>query len=676
VTPCLPDGDRNTGQIESMKYHFPILILISLIFFASCAYKAPRAPEREAAGRPEEALFSKAENLFGEKKYPDALNTYQEVLSLYPQSAFAAAALLKIGTLYRALGEDQKARQSYERLLEEYPESGFAAEAMQALLSLLYARGEYQQVVSISPNALAKAVLDSHIARIYELSGGSYEALQMPVLAVKSYIRGMSYADEPSQKVFSEKLKNVAAKLPESELEALLSTVETEAPVGYLLYQLALRKVADEKYTDAKKILAELIHRFPDHDEAVRARETLENLGKTILYRRHTLGCLLPLSGPYRIYGLRALKGIELALVQFNAHNSGLKAGIIVRDTASDIKTAAAAAKELIQERVAAIIGPVTVPELAVLEAQKKGIPIITLSQKEGVTSAGDYVFRHFITPEIQVETLVAYAMETLKLTRFAILYPKEKYGRTFMSLFRSRVLGRGGIITAAEIYEPTQTDFTGVIKKLAALFSNSPTEPETQAPSQTDDETTLRMDQTGVGEDIPQKKMDIPSAGFDAIFIPDSPKKVGLIIPQLAYYDIKGVALLGTNLWHSEQLIQMARESVQGAVLVDVFNPGSPDTAVRAFVETFRRIYGETPGFIEAIAYDTAMILFNASRQLHIQTHSALREELSARTAYHGVTGFTTFGAGGEARKTLYLLKIEGDGFLQIESGPVYGFD
>ena len=51
----------------------------------------------------------------------------------------------------------------------------------------------------------------------------------------------------------------------------------------------------------------------------------------------------------------------------------------------------------------------------------------------------------------------------------------------------------------------------------------------------------------------------------FDAVFIPDTYNMVGLIAPQLRFYGIEDVLLLGTNLWHSGHLMEMARKYVQG---------------------------------------------------------------------------------------------------------------
>ena len=124
----------------------------------------------------------------------------------------------------------------------------------------------------------------------------------------------------------------------------------------------------------------------------------------------------------------------------------------------------------------------------------------------------------------------------------------------------------------------------------------------------------------------------------------------------------------LGTNLWHSHQLIEMTRQYVQGAIIADGFFGDSTKQQVREFVETFRHNFGDKPGFMEAIAYDTAMILFEILGKPDIRFRSDLKESLMNLQNFKGVTGLTAFDDSGEARKKLYLLKVKGDGFIELK--------
>ena len=282
--------------------------------------------------------------------------------------------------------------------------------------------------------------------------------------------------------------------------------------------------------------------------------------------------------------------------------------------------------------------------------------------------------FRNFITPKMQVQALTAFMIESLGLYRFAILYPDENYGTTFMNLFWDQLLESGGVVVGAEAYEPKQTDFSDPIKKLVGLYYEIPDDLKAQVVSETKTDEGVLSENP---EDDPNENNTAESdeeeepesiVDFDAIFIPDSPKKAGLIIPQLAYYDIKDVYLLGTNLWHSESLIKIADQYVQGAIMPDGFFAGSKSPQVRNFVELFKNTYQETPEFIEAILYDSAMILFQVVSEPSIRFRSEIRDGLLNMNDYPGVTGMTRFDENGDVLRRLYLLRVKGKTFVELE--------
>jgi ABC-type branched-subunit amino acid transport system substrate-binding protein len=263
-------------------------------------------------------------------------------------------------------------------------------------------------------------------------------------------------------------------------------------------------------------------------------------------------------------------------------------------------------------------------------------------------------------------------------LSRFAILYPEETYGLTFMNLFWDQLLEAGGQVVAVESYKPDQTDFSDSIKKLVGLYYEIPedlkpedeeelTAEEDQDASKTPEEAASETIQKGARGETEEEE---PEAivDFDAIFIPDSPGKAGQIVPQLAYYDIKDVYILGTNLWHSNSLIKIANQYVQGAVMPDGFFADSSSPRVQKFVQEFDETYQETPDFIEAIVYDSAMILFNVVSQEQVRYRSEIRDELLNLDNFPGVTGLTRFDENGDAQKKLYLLRVKGKRFVELD--------
>ena len=143
--------------------------------------------------------------------------------------------------------------------------------------------------------------------------------------------------------------------------------------------------------------------------------------------------------------------------------------------------------------------------------------------------------------------------------------------------------------------------------------------------------------------------------------------QKAALIAPQLAYWDVDQVLLMGTNLWHSERLITTSRHYVQDAILADVFYEQSANEAVKTFIRSFEELYGNRPGFIEGLAYDTAMIAFQTASHPDVRSRIGLKDRLKETRNYDGVTGLTSFKSNGDAKKKLYVLQINGRNFVEL---------
>ncbi len=660
-----------------MKLKTILIVLAALAFVWACAPKPIITPgPYQVTG--EDELFSRAEKFFESESYEEALGLYDEYLRQYPDKPLAAAALMKIGIIRALKGNYEDARAAFRNILSAYPTSPFVPDAMVEELFTYYRQERYQDVIQLAPDTLNNIDSRPHIFRVYALVGDTYMAQGAPIDAIDYYARAQEFATGHEVEAIGEKFREAIAQLDSEDVAILIKHPDESLPMDYLLFQLGLNYALEEKYDDALTILDQFIEKYPEHENRILAQSLIDEIKKNAFFQRYTLGCLLPLSGPYQTFGLRALRGIELAQAQFSSQSGNPPLNIIIKDTGADPDKTVTALEELYREQVAAIIGPLVTSEIAAREAQEMGIPIITLTQKDNIPEIGDKVFRNFITPKMQVQTLTSFAVESLGLFRFAILYPDETYGNTFMNLFWDQLLEAGGEVVAAESYKPDQTDFSDSIKKLVGLYYEIPEDlkPEEEEdltadqesegngiPEAAADETRKRGARGEVEEEEPQAIVD-----FDAIFIPDSPGKAGQIVPQLAYYDIKDVYILGTNLWHSDSLIKIANQYVQGAVMPDGFFADSPSPRVQKFVKEFEETYEETPDFIEAIVYDSAMILFNVVSREQIRYRSEIRDELLNLDNFPGVTGLTRFDENGDAQKKLYLLRVKGKKFVELE--------
>jgi len=76
---------------------------------------APETDERKI-------MLDKAEKLFKDRKFEEAIKAYQEVRDKYPDWNYAKHALMMIGLCYDWMGQKEKAIQTLEKSIQEYPD--------------------------------------------------------------------------------------------------------------------------------------------------------------------------------------------------------------------------------------------------------------------------------------------------------------------------------------------------------------------------------------------------------------------------------------------------------------------------------------------------------------------------------------------------------------------------
>lgn len=681
-------------KYRPMGFQYRMALFWILLVIAGCAPQtAPVTVPRPAADMPENSVFQAAQRAFEAGSYPAALEGYNAFLREATDDRYVDVALYRIGKIYQLTGRDADAMAVFARLRREYPSSRLAVDAEMAILEILFSGGQYSAVVADGTAFAASGAADSVRYPLTMMIADAYAALKSPLDASVFYYRAWRGAEGADADRAWGRLKKNVEQLSPDDIQRLISQVSERRVMGFLLYKLGMAFIMEEKYDDALDVLSAFVSQFPEHKDHQDAADMVMSLIERSRCTPFTIGCILPLSGSYAMFGRRALEGIELAFSQVSRDAADIPFKILVRDSHSDADSARLAVDELNREKVGVIIGPMAAAEDAASAAQAKGIPIMVFTQRQGIADIGAYVFRNFITPEMQVRTLVAYAADVLGIKRFAILYPDEYYGTHYMNLFWDQVIAKDGRVTGVEAYDPNGTDFAQPIKKLSGIYYHRSQglslssvfrirPVPLQIPGAGTTESSLIGDDverlTGIPMDrdtidsLSRRSMDSddqwhPIVDFEAVFIPDAPKKAGLVIPQLAYYDIRDVYLLGTNLWDSATLLEMSGDYMQNTIVVDGFFAGSQAEDVRQFVAEFQNTYDRTPGIIEALAYDSAMMVLRTLRRAATDSRRELKAALLQIHDFPGVSGKTGFAADGDAEKSLALLRIQGDHFVEV---------
>ena len=388
----------------------------------------------------------------------------------------------------------------------------------------------------------------------------------------------------------------------------------------------------------AKRIFLEWDKEYREVDYPSQAKELLESFRQSFK-PKYSIGVILPLSGAHQTFGERALQGIQLALKEMDAHEKNFPVSLVTRDSKGDPLEAEKAVEELAtKEKVIAIIGPlltITVDK-AVKKAQQLKVPLLTLSQKEPLYGKGDFIFQNSLTPSDQIQTLVTYAIKELELRTFAVFYPNSPYGIYFKNLFTQEAIRRGGKVLGAVAYPEEQTDFSQEIKgffKIKAIQKEN---------------SRHASEEFRVGLSV------------DSLFIPDTHDRVGLILSQMAYFDVSGLTFLGTNAWNGPDLISIAGKSAEGAIFVDAFFKKASSPLVARFVEEFQKAYQREPETLEALSYDGAKLLLEIIRSKGISSLIQMKDELRKIQNFQGVSGLKGFGEDGKTIRTLSILKVK----------------
>jgi branched-chain amino acid transport system substrate-binding protein len=603
-------------------------------------------------------LLRQAEAAFGAQDLARAQALYEELLLRYPADPLAASALFRLGEIALARGDHDLARRRFEELLFQFPASPLTPSARYRLAYATYRVGRIEDAVEILKGLVASGTLDAfQTAQALLLLSQGLEETRRPAEAARGYARLLAIA--PPEEFRAEAEKRLAGlfaddRLSKADLEALAAG-EPGAPASLARLRLAQLALRDKDAATAERLARELLAAPPPPgapaDLQSRAQALLEEAIRQVGVEPGVIGVVLPLSGRYQPFGERLLKGLmHAAGVYDRAPADGEPpVRLVVRDTGGNTAAAARAVEELVtQERAIAVVGPLLnqSAEEAAKTAQRLGVPILALTQRPKLTDIGPFVFRPFTTGALQAQAIARHAMDRLGLARFAILYPEDAAGVEMMEAFRAEVLARGGLISDAVPYKPKQTDFGKEIRQIAKA------------------KQPIRTRRPKPGDPPPAPQVEI---NFDAIFIPDYYDQVGLIAPQLAFYEVKGVKLLGIAGWNAPELIRLGKEHVEGALFVDPFWADSQTPAIRDFVRSFKGKFDETPTVLEAQAYDALRLLIDTIRRARPTSRDALREALTQVQSFPGLTGPFGFGPTREPTRPLLLLTIENRRIRQV---------
>ena len=614
--------------------------------------------------------FLQAEYLFHSGDFIGAKPLFHDYLSHNPSGKRSYLALFRLGWIDQSNLSFSTAVRFYQIFLEKFPGSLLANSARFNMAVCHYELADYDRaealflmVLRSSPDKKRKWEIMVRLARI-DGNRMNYEKAFSKLKKVFGQIENKEvrkHAVEVTANLINE-------KLGAAHVSALIQKFGNGFPVDLLI----LRKISSFRETgDIANYVASIekfIETFPKHSRKVEVQNWLnsikENTGAKI-----KIGVVLPLTGKLALTGQRVLQGIQLAVNQL-PFQFREKLGLEVRDSGElPIKGVITELAGL--PNVVGIIGPLLSDEVKIAGevARQYQIPIFSpTASTQGLVDMNPYTFRNALTREIQAKFLAEYSINTLHLRRFAVLHPFEPFGLELKDIFINEVEALGGEVVMVSGYERSQNDFKNQILQLGGveddelikiareiLLNNG------QMKDFSDTSLLSRpiVDMGHWSENNVEKLKVSLELSYDAIFIPGVYDKVGLIIPQLAFYNVTNVTLLGANGWNSPELVKMGGKHLETVYFVDGYYPDSHQSEVRQFVQEFKTNFGEEPVYLSAQAFDAANIFIKIIRA-GADNRIKMWENLKIVKNFPGVTGKTTLLPSGDSEKNIFALTIK----------------
>jgi branched-chain amino acid transport system substrate-binding protein len=616
-------------------------------------------------------LFLQAEHLFYSGEYISAKPFYHEYLDKNKRGQRRHNALFRLGLIDQKEKSFSTAIRFYQMLLSSNPnillthEVNFNMAVCNYELGNLDAAEElFNVLLKISPDKKRKwqvlyflSQLDSRRLNFEEAVGKLkqiYEQVDDNELSQQALL----LAEEMIDNNFS---------------EMILSSLIHKYRSGFPLDLLLLKKISlyrEQGDVDSyESVLMDFLSAFPKHSKSEDLKNVLKEIKKDNS-AKVVVGVVLPLTGKLAATGQKVLQGIQLAysrlpqkfrqMIYLNVKDSSDALGL--DKTLSDLAG---------NPKAVGVLGPLLSDEIkrASVVADSFRIPIFSpTASSAGLVESSPYIFRNALTRKIQAQFLAEYSINTLQLRRFVILHPSESFGEELKDEFLKAVEAFGGEIVGIASYDRSQTDFKNQIFELGGIADDDliqitrkqllgNQEQEDFSNSAVLSRPRVDMEHWS-GDGIENLKISL-ELGYDAMFIPGVYDKVGLIIPQLAFYNIEKISLLGAKGWNSPELIKMGGKFLKSVYFVDGFFSESHDIRVSSFVNLFEATYGESPSKFSAQAYDAAGIFFK-SIMSGADNRLKLRESLIKVKNYPGVTGETSILESGESEKRIFTLTVK----------------
>ncbi len=338
------------------------------------------------------------------------------------------------------------------------------------------------------------------------------------------------------------------------------------------------------------------------------------------------IGVVLPLTGNISEYGMPALNGIKLAVEQYNKTNTP-KIRLVIYDGTGDMKVTNNRVKQLISNKVIAIIGPLT-------SSNVMNSSIIT--QKHSV---------------VQIAPAATHVLAT-KYSRaiWKVCYSDDDQGSVMAHFAIKKGLKHAFVII----------DTTNVYSKGLAMYFNNALE---YINGKTVKNYYLNDGKFDISDIVKAIKNSKPDFVFIPLYYTDSYKlikafrKNGINIP-----------IMGGDGWDSPALYKKDFKLPGNNYFCDHFFYKTDDDMAKEFVNNYTKVYKKVPSSMSALGYDAASLLISEIKNNKAYDKNSLLTAMTQLDNFYGVTGSMNFNKTADPHKGFYIIKISDKGTNLVE--------
>lgn len=614
--------------------------------------------------------FTTAEQSYHSGSYEEAKRLYQDYIAAYGYNENTDEARFKLGEMAFMVGNYKTAVSYYRDAFQNIYNPAIAPKAQFKAALCLQALDSPNEAYTILEsierrdlsNILALRVDSLAISVATQMGHGRDDRIKWYLFLLDDYavLSPATYQEKVREPLVSEDVARRKvidwvqdANVTKGSVDALpLKQMKGKPSGGYALYKLAMVHYSLGEFDEAGEFMRKFLRGYPKHEFASNAGTLLAELKGKTGGKSYKIGVILPLSGKFALYGNSTLHGIQCAAGLTPPCSSPLNVELIVKDSTGDPAIAENEVAELANEGVIGIIGPLlsAMDGPVTKKAQELKIPIISLSQREDAEESGDYIFKHALTSEDQVNTLVDYAVSKRKLKKFGIMYPTNNYGTILAKLFKRRVEAEGGKVVFEKGYTHQDLRVTNSVKEMGSFSSFDGA--------------------AGSAVEGMSMKFEVPS-GVEALFIPDSYKAVRYVVLAISNDSTNlspDMLLMGVNRWNNPGLVSHDLGLLEGSVFVDGFFKDSADVTTRTFVQNFTSAFSMEPTILEAQAFDALRMLMTGIKNGGV-SRERLKVAIGELKNMVGVTGNISIGSRGNSERRLFILTVRNGAIAELSS-------